>query len=95
MAIELLGCTPNQYNSYLSGLFQHQPPHPESGIIMSFANHGMWHVDHVKPIKSFDFVNDDEAYLKAFNYRNTQPLWARENLSKGNCDTIILYFLTY
>ena len=41
------------------------------------------HIDHVKPISSFDFSNDDEL-LEAFNWRNTQPLFKRDNLSKGN-----------
>ena len=41
------------------------------------------HVDHVKPISSFDISNDDEL-LEAFNWKNTQPLFKKDNLSKGN-----------
>ena len=41
------------------------------------------HIDHVKPISSFDVSNDDEL-LEAFNWKNTQPLLKKDNLSKGN-----------
>jgi hypothetical protein len=52
---------------------------------MSFKNHGAWHIDHIKPLKSFDFtMDDDDVYYQAFNYRNTQPLWAAANISKGD-----------
>ena len=33
--------------------------------------------------KNFD-LNDLEVQKKAFNYKNLQPLWAFENLSKSN-----------
>jgi hypothetical protein len=51
---------------------------------MSWDNHGFygWHVDHKKPISSFD-LSIPEQQLLAFNYTNLQPLWAKDNLSKG------------
>jgi len=50
---------------------------------MSWGNYGEWHIDHIKPISSFDLTNEYEL-KKAFHYSNTQPLLAKENLSKGN-----------
>jgi hypothetical protein len=52
---------------------------------MSWENHGKfgWHIDHIKPISSFDLTNENEQ-LECFNYKNMQPLWWNENLSKGN-----------
>ena len=41
------------------------------------------HIDHVKPISSFDISNDNEL-LEAFNWRNTQPLLKQDNLRKSN-----------
>ncbi len=52
---------------------------------MTWENHGIhgWHVDHVKPLASFDFTNPKQAY-EALHYTNLAPLWARDNLSKGS-----------
>ena len=41
------------------------------------------HIDHVKPISSFD-VSKEEEFLEAFNWRNTQPLLKEDNLKKSN-----------
>jgi hypothetical protein len=51
---------------------------------MTWQNYGSrgWHIDHILPIASFDLLNEDELF-KAFNFRNLQPLWWFENLSKG------------
>ena len=50
---------------------------------MSWKNHGKWHIDHIKPCSSFDLTKPSEQ-RKCFHYTNLQPLWASENLSKGN-----------
>lgn len=50
---------------------------------MNWDNRGKWHIDHKKPISSFDLSNPKEQE-KAFHYTNLQPLWAIENLKKGS-----------
>ena len=50
---------------------------------MSWENYGEWHMDHIKPISSFD-LTDEEQVKKCFHYTNIQPLWAKENLKKSN-----------
>ena len=52
---------------------------------MSWSNHGVWgwHIDHIIPLSSFNLRKKEEQ-KKAFNYKNLQPLWAEDNLSKGN-----------
>lgn len=42
-----------------------------------------WHIDHVIPLSKFN-LEDKEEQLIAFNWRNTMPLSAKENLSKNN-----------
>ena len=51
---------------------------------MTRDNHGFrgWHIDHIKPVSSFD-LSDPEEQKKCFHYTNLQPLWWWENLSKG------------
>jgi len=52
---------------------------------MSWENYGPqgWHIDHIKPCASFN-LEDTEEQKKCFNYKNLQPLWAKENRSKHN-----------
>jgi hypothetical protein len=45
-------------------------------------NKGEIHIDHIRPCSSFDLTKPKEQ-VKCFHYTNTQPLWAKENLSKG------------
>lgn len=49
---------------------------------MSFDNYGEWHIDHIIPCASFDLTKESEQ-KKCFHYTNLQPLWAKDNFSKG------------
>lgn len=55
---------------------------------MTWENHGDWHVDHIIPCSCFDLANSVEQTI-CFNWRNLQPLWAYDNLSKSNKYTSI------
>lgn len=51
---------------------------------MAWENYGQWHVDHIRPVCSFNFNGpDDEDFKKCWSLDNLQPLWARDNKSKG------------
>ena len=50
---------------------------------MSWDNYGDWHVDHIKPCAKFDLSKPEEQH-KCFNYTNLQPLWALDNILKGD-----------
>lgn len=50
---------------------------------MSWDNHGLWHIDHIKPCSKFDLTKESEQLI-CFNYTNLQPLWALDNLKKGS-----------
>ena len=47
---------------------------------MSWDNYGEWHIDHIIPLCSASNDNDLE---KLFHYSNCQPLWKKDNISKG------------
>lgn len=51
---------------------------------MTWANYGEWHVDHVRPLASFN-ITDAECndFKAAWALSNLQPLWAQDNLRKG------------
>ena len=71
--MELLGCTAQQCNAHLESQF---------AVGMSWDNRAEWHIDHIKPCAAFDLSL--ESHQRAcFHYSNLQPLWARDNLSKG------------
>lgn len=41
------------------------------------------HIDHIKPVSGFDLTKISEQKA-CFNFTNLQPLWAFDNLSKGD-----------
>jgi hypothetical protein len=50
---------------------------------MTWDNYGFygWHIDHKRPLASFTLPAEQ---AEAFHYMNLQPLWWRDNLSKGS-----------
>jgi hypothetical protein len=73
--INLLGCSIDELKIHLEKQFKDG---------MSWSNYGFygWHIDHIKPCVTFDLSNPEEQKI-CFHYTNLQPLWAKENLSKG------------
>ena len=75
---KLLGCFIEEAKKSLEDLFKDG---------MSWENHGYgddkWHIDHIKPCSSFDLTQESEQ-CKCFHYTNLQPLWQKDNLSKGD-----------
>lgn len=73
-ALGLIGCEIDYFKRYIANQF-------EEG--MSWDNYGEWHIDHIIPVSHFNLSDDKEAF-EAFHYSNCQPLWAKDNMSKGN-----------
>lgn len=48
---------------------------------MNWENHGEWHIDHIIPLAS---AKTEDELLKLCHYTNLQPLWALDNLIKGD-----------
>ena len=73
--LQFLGCSRDDLLKHLEGQF-------EDG--MTWENYGVhgWHIDHIKPCVAFDLTNIAEQ-AECFHYTNLQPLWAKDNISKG------------
>ena len=72
-SIEYLGCSIDEFKEHIESQF-------EDG--MNWDNHGEWHIDHIIPIK---YQNPSlEDTIERLHWSNTQPLWAYDNIAKGN-----------
>lgn len=69
---EILGCTIREFRAYLEAQFLPG---------MSWENRSEWHVDHIVPISWATTLEEAE---KLNHYTNFQPLWAKDNIHKGN-----------
>lgn len=71
----LLGCSVIKFREYIGELFKPG---------MNWDNHGkIWHLDHRIPCSKFDLSNEFHQRV-CFHYSNYQPLFASDNISKGN-----------
>ena len=75
-AVRDLGCSTEELKTYLESKFQ-------PGMSWDNWSRNGWHIDHIKPLASFNLSNPEELKM-ACNYTNLQPLWAKDNLSKGD-----------
>ena len=75
-AVHDLGCTLEELKVYLENQFQ-------EGMTWENWKHDGWHIDHIKPLSIFD-LTDPVQLKEACHYTNLQPLWAHDNISKGD-----------
>lgn len=84
---EYLGCGVDEFRQYIESKFKPG---------MTWENHGRgldkWHLDHILPLSSIKSVSDEDVLKTLCNYKNYQPLWESDNLSKS---TKIIYPFTY
>lgn len=58
---------------------------------MTWDNYGVngWHIDHVFPLNGVKYDSpDDPEFAKVWSIGNLQPLWAEENIAKGDKLTV-------
>lgn len=55
---------------------------------MTWDNYGEWQIDHITPLKYRDPETGElptlEQTIERLHYLNTQPMWAKDNIAKGN-----------
>jgi hypothetical protein len=78
---EYLGCSPSFFKRYIENLFEDW---------MTWENRNEWHLDHIRPISSFD-LSDKEQVKECWNYRNIKPISAGENTRKNSWYNGVLY----
>jgi len=74
---DILGFGPVELMAHLQSLFLPG---------MTWENYGYrgWHIDHKKPVCSFQFRTvDDPGFKECWSLTNLQPLWSLENFRKG------------
>jgi len=76
IALDNLGCTVEELKKYLESKFK-------PGMTWDNWSRDGWHIDHKKPLSSFDLTNPEHLKIVC-HYTNLQPLWAEDNLIKGS-----------
>ena len=73
---KLVGCSVKELREHIESLWSEG---------MSWDNYGIggWHIDHIKPVSSFNLENEENQKI-AFHHTNLQPLWEKDNLVKGS-----------
>jgi hypothetical protein len=71
---EVVGCSPDFLKGYIENKFTDG---------MTWDNYGFygWHIDHIIPLSS---SKTEEELIKLCHYTNLQPLWAKDNMTKGS-----------
>lgn len=77
-AVNDLGCSIQELKKYLELKFL-------PGMLWENYGYGddKWHIDHIKPLSKFD-LTIRKQFLEACHYTNLQPLWQKDNISKGS-----------
>ena len=72
-AIKDLGCSVAELRDYLEKQFR-------PGMTWDNWSSSGWHIDHRIPLAS---ASNEVELLKLCHFTNLQPMWARDNISKG------------
>ena len=76
-SIEYLGCSIEEFKQHIEAQFTEG---------MDWNNHGSgegkWNIDHITPIK-YESPTIEQV-MERLHFTNTQPMWALENIAKGN-----------
>ena len=71
-ACKILGCNYQDFLNHITFQFTEG---------MTLENYGEWHLDHILPVAA---ATTEEEVITLNHYTNFQPLWAKDNLCKGD-----------
>ena len=74
-SFEYLGCTIAEFKEHIESQFT-------EGMSWENYAHDTWHVDHKVPLDWY--VKNHTNPFEANHYKNLQPMWAEDNMSKRN-----------
>lgn len=69
---QILGCTFEEFKEHIENQFTEG---------MNWCNRELWHLDHIYPVSK---AVDEDHLIQLNHYTNFQPLWAEDNIRKGN-----------
>jgi hypothetical protein len=69
---QILGCSYKEFKQHIEQQFKKG---------MNWNNQGQWHLDHIYPVS---LAKNKAELIKLNHYTNFQPLWAKDNITKGN-----------
>jgi hypothetical protein len=69
---QILGCDYIELKQHLESKFTEG---------MNWDNYGKWHIDHIYPSS---LAETEEEIIRLNHFTNLQPLWAEDNIRKGN-----------
>jgi hypothetical protein len=75
-AVTDLGCSIEDFKKHIESKFL-------KGMSWDSWSYKGWHIDHIKPLSSFNLLNREE-FLRACHYTNLQPMWSMDNHKKSN-----------
>ena len=82
---KLLGCSIENFIIYIENKMSKE---------MNWNNYGTcWHIDHIIPCCYFDLILEEEQ-LQCFNYKNLQPMFAKDNLIKQGYSKLQVIYKT-
>jgi len=70
--VDILGCDFQSFKIHIENQFMEG---------MSWDNRSEWHLDHITPVS---WGKTEEEIISLNHYTNFQPLWAIDNMKKGN-----------
>lgn len=74
--MDLIGCTAEECRDHLEKQFL-------PGMTWQNNTHQGWNIDHIIPCAAFDLKDPDHQRM-CFHYTNLRPMWASDNIRKGD-----------